>query len=234
MSARTRRRLAVVQHTAAENLGHLEDHFENRRIGFEYFRPFVAGGRLPTTSRAGDGLVLLGGGAWGAAGPFDLPTLVEEVELTYACLTRDVPILAMGLGAQILALTAGGRSRAAPLEIRVADVLRRDDDALAGYLPPRWPLAICGRDEYQLPDSARVLASDDSGRPLVFQVGARAFGFAGNIGFKRAMAEELLMELDEAPADAPLALAKLAQTSDAMQTALVSLVTGLVLALGLM
>ena len=38
--------VAVIQHTAGEYLGLIEDHLEGRRIRFQYFRPFAAG-KLP-------------------------------------------------------------------------------------------------------------------------------------------------------------------------------------------
>ena len=38
--------VAVIQHTAGEYLGLMEDHLEGRRIRFQYYRPFAAG-KLP-------------------------------------------------------------------------------------------------------------------------------------------------------------------------------------------
>ena len=58
--------VAVIQHTAGEYLGLMEDHFEGRRIRFQYFRPFAAG-KLPEPDAPADALILLGGGPWGAA-----------------------------------------------------------------------------------------------------------------------------------------------------------------------
>ena len=57
-----------------------------------------------------DGLILLGGGPWGSAGGRDVPTLAEEIALARGCLMLDKPILAFGLGAQILAIAAQGGS----------------------------------------------------------------------------------------------------------------------------
>ena len=75
MSAPGHRTLAVVQHTAAEYLGLIEDHLEGRSIRFRYYRPFAPSGRLPGAREWAEGLVLLGGGPWGAApGPSRLPT----------------------------------------------------------------------------------------------------------------------------------------------------------------
>ncbi len=58
----------VVQHTAGEFLGLIEDHLEGRGVRFLYFRPFTAGGGLPVRVDAAAGLILLGGGPWGTKG----------------------------------------------------------------------------------------------------------------------------------------------------------------------
>ena len=65
--------VAVIQHTAGEYLGLMEDHLEGRRIRFQYFRPFAGGRKLPAADLPADALVLLGGGPWGSAGTRDLP-----------------------------------------------------------------------------------------------------------------------------------------------------------------
>ena len=93
--------LAALQHTSADYLGLMEDHLEGRRIRFRYFRPFTEQGVLPRMNTVGDGLALLGGGPWGSAGIRNVPTLVEEIELTYECLKLGLPIIGIGLGAQI-------------------------------------------------------------------------------------------------------------------------------------
>ena len=132
--------LAALQHTSADYLGLMEDHLEGRRIRFRYFRPFTEQGVFPRMKTVGDGLALLGGGPWGTAGIRNVPTLVEEIELTYECLKLGLPIIGIGLGAQILSLAAGGGTTEAPLSFAVGYAERTSDEALNGYLPPRYPL----------------------------------------------------------------------------------------------
>ncbi len=57
--------LLVLQHTEAEYLGYLEDHFESRNIRFRYVRPFAPGNMVPVSAEGHDGLVILGAGAFG-------------------------------------------------------------------------------------------------------------------------------------------------------------------------
>lgn len=226
--------LAVVQHTSADYLGLLEDHFEGRRIRFRYIRPFTSAGRLPAPEALPDGLVLLGGGPWGSAGTRDVPTLSEEVALTRAALDAGLPVLGLGLGAQILAIAGGGSSTVAPLEFRIGEARRSAADALGGFLPECFPLVSYGRDWPEPPASARVLARDDEGRTAVFQLGEQALGFTGHPGIKAGIVEDLVMEFDEAPEDPSAQLERLRMAQCSIEDALVPIMTGIVKVLKLM
>ena len=220
--------LLVVQHTDSEFLGRMEDHLEGRGIRFSYLRPHASAGSLPNSVRFANGLVLLGGGPWGAAGDRDLPTLDQEVSLTKECLALRIPIIGIGLGAQILAIAGGGHARRSPLAFEVAEGRRVADGALNGYLPDRFPIAIYMRDWPVPPDYADVLAEDSAGRPVLFQIGDNCFGFVGHPGAKRAMIEDLIMEFEEAPTDVGPSLEAMTQLQPAFEDALVQIMTGVV------
>ncbi len=224
----------VVQHTSAEYLGLIEDHLEGRGIRFRYARPFTSKGALPPPDALRDGLILLGGGPWGSAGARDLPTLEQEIGLARTCLERDWPLLGIGLGAQIVGLAAGGRSEPAPLEFSVTRATRLADSALAGYLPAAYPLAIYMRDWPIPPQDAEVLARDPVGRPALWQVGERALGFAGHPGLKVAMVEDLIMEFEESPPGVEAGLSDLRTARQALEDALVPIMTGVVRVAGWM
>jgi GMP synthase-like glutamine amidotransferase len=220
--------IQVVQHDSAEYLGLIEDHLEGRGVRFRYCRPFAGKTPLPRADALGEGLILLGGGPWGSAGTRDVPTLKEEIALAKAALSSDRPVVGIGLGAQILALAAGGSSESAPLEFSVSMAKRADPKALNGYLPEEYPLAIYMRDWPIPPAHAAVLARDDRGRAALWQVGGRAFGFAGHPGLKVAMVEDLIMEFEESPPEVEAGLAKLRAAQHALEDALVPIMTGLV------
>ena len=228
------KRLSVLQHTSADYLGLMEDHFEGRRIRFQYFRPFTEDGKLPSYAEMGDGLIILGGGPWGSAGTRDVPTLAEEVALAKACFMDGKPIIGIGLGAQILALATGGTSEPADLTFSTHDARRIDDDALNGFLPSVYPNVAYMRDRPVPPDFAKILATDPEGHPALFQIGENTFGFTGHPGFKRAMAEDLIMEFEESPANPNDALAALIKRKVEIEDALVSIMTGLIQLTGLM
>ena len=226
--------LHVVQHTSAEYLGLIEDHLEGRGVRFRYYRPFTAESGLPVAGSVSDGLVLLGGGPWGSAGQRDLPTLGAEITLARATLARGWPVVGIGLGAQILALAAGGSSESTPLSFETTQAIRARDDALEGLVPPAYPLALYGRDRAILPPGADVLATDERGHPALWRVRERAFGFSGHPGLKVAMVEDLVMEFEEAPGNVVDELPRLRAAQRALEDALVPLMTGLVRATGWM
>ena len=218
----------VVQHTSAEYLGLIEDHLEGRGIRFRYARPFTSKGALPPADALRDGLILLGGGPWGSAGARDLPTLEQEVALTRSCLAQRCPVVGIGLGAQILALAVGGRTEAAPLEFAVTTARRVIDSSLNGYLPETYPLAIYMRNWPTPPLGAEVLACDPVGRAALWQVGERALGFAGHPGLKVAMVEDLIMEFEESLPGVEAGLSDLRAARQALEDALVPIMTGVV------
>lgn len=224
----------VIQHTSAEYLGLIEDHLEGRGLRFKYYRPFTEQKALPHIDAMQDGLILLGGGPWGSAGGRDVPTLEAEIKLAHACLMREWPVIGIGLGAQILALAAGGRAESAPLRFDLGVASRTGDGALNGYLPPRFPFASYMRDWPVPPDYAAVLARDEAGRGMLWQIGARAFGFVAHPGLKVAMVEDLIMEFEEGPAEPGEALGRLRGTQHAIEDALVPIMTGLVQCAGWM
>lgn len=228
------RHVHVVQHTDSEYLGRIEDHLEGRGIRFSYLRPHHAGGWLPPSARSVDGLFLLGGGPWGTVSEPPVPVLERELALVRDCLEKDRPVVGIGLGAQVLALAAGGGAEPAPLACVLGEARRVADDALAGFLPARYPLAVYMRDRPLPPPHARVLAVDGHGHPALFQVGASALGFSGHPGAKSAMFEDLVMEFEEAPPGVATCLEHLRAMQGAIEDALVPIMTGLVAVTGLM
>ena len=217
--------LQVIQHTSAEYLGLMEDHLEGRNVRFSYCRPFTGSVPLPKPESVKDGLILLGGGPWGSAGARDVPTLAEEVLLARSCLERRIPIIGIGLGAQILSIAAGGRAESGPFVFEVQKARRLEEQALEGYVPAEFPLAIYMRDWPVPPAAAQILALDQSGRPALWQLG-NALGFAGHPGLKVAMVEDLVMEFDEAPPDVEQVLAALRAVQRSIEDALVPLMAG--------
>ncbi|MBZ4022670.1 hypothetical protein CKO11_09385 [Rhodobacter sp. TJ_12] len=192
----------VIQHTQAEYLGWIEDHLEGRNLRFRYFRPFAAGGGLPEGTAA-DGLMLLGGGPYGVVSGHILPSLGPELRLARAFLQAGKPVVGLGLGALILAVAGGGGAEEAPLRF---EVLAAQIAGLGPAAPQRMPLACYLRDRPVLgPDMGPVMTGP-RGEVLGFTVGENSLGLLGHPGMKRGMAEDLIMEFSETPADTVAAL----------------------------
>jgi GMP synthase-like glutamine amidotransferase len=227
--------LSIVQHTQSEWLGAIEDHLEGRGVRFSYFRPFTAGGALPNVMTLGDGLVMIGGGPWGAATPGHQPPWLDaEIRLARACLMMSKPVIGFGLGSQILAIAADGAAEPGDLVIQASLATRTRPDALGGLLPERFPSVVYMRDRPAPPPYADILARHDDGSPAVFSIGANAFGFAGHPGLRPAMIEDLIMEFDDAPAGCAEALPQVRELARPLEDALVPIMTGLVRACGWM
>jgi GMP synthase-like glutamine amidotransferase len=147
---------------------------------------------------------------------------------------QGLPIIGIGLGAQIICLAADGKVEQAPLEFSVGTATRVHDDALNGFLPQSYPNVVFMRDRPIPPNFAKVLSEDEEGRPAAFQIGENVFGFTGHPGFKRAMAEDLIMEFEESPKSPSGALDAVGTQKHAIADALVPIMTGIVQMTGLM
>ena len=143
-------------------------------------------------------------------------------------------IIGFGLGAQILAVAAGGGSESSEFVFEISPITRTEEGALNGYLPETFTQVVYMRDRPVLPATAAVLAIDPAGRPAVFRIGDNAYGFLGNPGIKLGMVEDLIMEFEEVPDGAAEKLGELAARQREIEDELVPIMTGLVQCTSLM
>ena len=226
--------LCVIQHTEAEYLGLIEDHFEGRNIRFTYKRPFTSGGTLPTSTEGYDGLMLLGGGPYGLVSGHLLPSMSHELRLTKAFLDEGLPVIGLELGALILCVAAGGGAAEAPLRFEVQRATATRPGLLGGTLPNSLPMAMYLRDAPVLPPDADVFATAASGAPLIFALHGNCIGFLGHPGTKRGMVEDLIMEFAETPDDTVATLQLLGQAQSEIAVTLTDLMVGISAHTGLM
>jgi GMP synthase-like glutamine amidotransferase len=218
--------ICVIQHTEAEYLGLMEDHFEGRNIRFLYQRPFAAGGKIPADTEGFDGLILLGGGPYGIVSGHLLPSLAPELRLTKGFLDAELPVVGIELGALILAVSAGGGADEAPLRFDVTTARETRSGILGGHMPEQFPLACYLRDRPVLPGDTDILATSPDGDPLVFSLRGNCLGFMGHPGMKRGMAEDLIMEFAETPDHTVEALEALGEVQGEVAAALTELMVG--------
>jgi GMP synthase (glutamine-hydrolysing) len=141
----------------------------------------VTGASVPATPDGFDAVVLLGGGFL----PDDdgrAPWLPAERELARRAVADGVPLLGICLGAQLLALVAGGTVRGdhgRPERGSCRVSLRREaqSDALFAGLPGEFRVIQNHRDQITEPPPGAVrLAESDACPVQAFRVGERAWG----------------------------------------------------------
>jgi GMP synthase (glutamine-hydrolysing) len=118
-------RVLVVQHEPTAPIGQLGDALAAAGIAPDV-RLVTDGNELPAELDGADGFAVLGG-AMGVADEDEFPHLGRVRELLRQAAARDVPTLAICLGAQLAALELGG------------EVGRRPDGFRVGWRPVRLP-----------------------------------------------------------------------------------------------
>lgn len=125
------------------------------------------------------GIISLGG-EQSATAVDDDPFLAAEVALMRDAIGRETPVLGMCLGAQLLAVAAGGDvTRAEHMivgwpELSPLPSARRDP--LFGTLPSGLPVLKWHEDVIAAPDRATLLATTDDPGATLFRVGPSAWG----------------------------------------------------------
>jgi GMP synthase-like glutamine amidotransferase len=139
-----------------------------------------AGEPLPSDPSPYDALVVMGG-PMSATSDAGFATRRAEVALLRDAVEQDLPTLGVCLGAQLLALAAGGRvfPGAAGPEIgwsAVELLPAREDDPLFRGFPDRMPVLHWHSDTFDLPPGARRLAGSERYANQAFRVGRLAWG----------------------------------------------------------
>lgn len=167
-------RVHVVQHTASEGLGQLAEWLPAIGVDVHPTHPYL-GNRVPP-SVEGDALIVLGG-PMGAYDDDVAPWLPSVRELLASAVDDGVPTIGICLGAQLLAVVAGGkveRGKAGP-EIGLGEVTVTTGDELLS--PGVMPVVQWHNDAVtELPDSVQVLASSALYPVQAFRVGEVAWG----------------------------------------------------------
>lgn len=136
---------------------------------------------LPDTLDGYQGVVCLGG-VMGALDDVTYPWLADVRKLLSHAVSKRVPLLAICLGAQLLAAATGGQVRRGPQgpEIGVQLVAKRDaasGDPLFSDLPWTPDVLQFHEDEVSfLPPTAVLLASSPKCANQAFRIGDRAYG----------------------------------------------------------
>jgi GMP synthase-like glutamine amidotransferase len=138
-----------------------------------------AGDVLPSDLSGAEALVVMGG-PMSAYSDDGFPTREAELALLRTALETRVPVLGVCLGAQLLAVAAGGGARPGTglqvgWEPLLLDACAATDPLFSG-MPERLRVLHWHGDTMDLPDGAALLASCDRCSVQAFQVDGAAWG----------------------------------------------------------
>ena len=125
------------------------------------------------------GIVSLGGRQSAVRADED-PFIAAEVRLLRAALADGVPVLGICLGAQLLAVAAGGevvntgRMYAGWPDLVVSPAAA--GDPVFGGMPRRLPVLKWHEDVIELPDGGQVLGTSEGPGAALFRIGSSAWG----------------------------------------------------------
>ena len=186
----------VIQHLPPEGPYLIAGALEDAGVAVELCQVF-AGGQLPASLDGYGGLVVMGG-PMSASSDEGFPTRTAEIDLLEDALERGSPALGVCLGAQLLAVAAGGKvyAGAEGPEIGWAPVSlvgEAEQDPLFKDLPRELTVLHWHGETFDLPPGAAHLAVSRAYPNQAFRAGPRAWGL------------QFHLEVDSAAIDAFLA-----------------------------
>jgi GMP synthase-like glutamine amidotransferase len=180
-------RCLVVQHLEPEGSYAIGEALSSAGVDVEPCRVFT-GDSVPTDASGFDGVVVMGG-PMSATSDDGFGSRRAEIELLTNALDQGVPTLGVCLGAQLLALAAGGSvlTGSAGPEIGWGSVDLTEaarSDPLLGGLPSRLTVLHWHNDTFGLPPGGTQLAASRL-YPQAYRVGERAWGFQFHVEVDR-------------------------------------------------
>lgn len=189
-----RPKVLVFQHVPYEPLGTLDPLLKDSGCRIRY----VNFGREPESRPTLDGyeaLIILGG-PMNSDQIDSYPNLISEVEIIREAVGRDMSVLGICLGAQLLARALGGTvSRNAVREIGWYDVEMTEaglNDPVLSTFAPTQEVFQWHEDGITLPPDADLLAGSPASSVQAFRYGEHAYGFQFHLEVNRPLIDRWL------------------------------------------
>lgn len=173
------KRLLVFQHVAHEPLGTLNPLLKSHGLSIRYVNFHREPNATPSLNGY-DGLVVLGG-PMNVDQVSQYPHLAHEVLMIREAIEKDLPVLGICLGAQLMAKALGvGVQKNLKPEIGWYDLhltIAGRNDPLFAHFGAREKIFQWHEDAFALPDGAVHLASSDGCPMQAFRYGDKAYAF---------------------------------------------------------
>lgn len=181
-------RILVFEHHPLEHAGSYWDALADSGIKLQRVRSYA--GEDPPPLLPCDGLIVMGG-------PMSVrdraahPWLEAELALVKEALSRELPLLGVCLGSQMLAvaagaqLTVGDTAEIGWYEVRLTPAASADP--LFRNFPQVMSVFQWHREGFTLPPGAVLLAASNAFPVQAFRVGEKAYGFLFHLEVNRAM-----------------------------------------------
>ncbi len=190
------RKIMVVQHVGHEPLGTLNPMLKSAGFRIRY----VNFGRDATAAPSLEGyrgLIVLGG-PMGVYEAEAFPHLKHEMTMIEDALKRNLPVLGICLGSQLLAHVLGAKvAKAGKMELGWLDVFRTEvADPLFESWSPREKVFQLHQDTFNIPKGAVHLARSDLFEGQAFRYGDKAYGLQFHLEVDKAMIQRWLKIAD--------------------------------------
>ncbi len=194
----------VLQHTACETLGTMEDILRQSDTSYHYVATHH-GEPVPAEMADKAGLIVMGG-PMGVYEYSKYPFLRDEMRLLEAALKQGKPVLGVCLGSQLLAAVLGAEvTKGEKKELGWHPVTLTEDAAadrlFSGITPEFWPFHWHG-DIFPLPAQAVRLASSRQTTNQAFRYGTNAYGILFHLEVTQEQISQMLLDFADELAEA--------------------------------
>jgi len=159
-------KVVAIQHVPHEPMGYIEDLLKEKGVEYEYIHVYEE--EKPEIRDATH--IVIMGGPMGVYEEDKYPFLAQEKEMIRQAFKRNIPILGICLGAQLIANALGKDVYPYKKELGWFEVKKVEDDFVTRDLPNRLTVFQWHNDTFDLPESAKLLYAGDLVRNQAFRI----------------------------------------------------------------